>query len=138
MFGYYSKETNHYLYDYKLVNFPQPIRIRLRWLTFYFNNSVPQSVLIITITYNSSHEGTCRCNISLGHVPATCSCLCKCCDFVPATCSRYTSLLHVPQCVIHLLLSLLHAAATCPCYMTLRVCPNIKAAAARSASFLSC
>ena len=43
----------------------------------------------------SLHEGTCRCNISLGHVPATFSCVCKCCDFVPATCPRYTSLLRV-------------------------------------------
>ena len=43
----------------------------------------------------SSQKGTCRCNMSLGHVPATFSCVCKCCDFVPATCSRYTSLLHV-------------------------------------------
>ena len=43
----------------------------------------------------SSHHGTCRSNRSLGHVPATFSCVCKCCDFVPATCPRYTSLLHV-------------------------------------------
>jgi len=33
--------------------------------------------------------------VSLGHVPATISCVCKCCDSVPATCPRYTSLLHV-------------------------------------------
>ena len=57
----------------------------------------------------SSHEGTCRCNISPGHVPATFSCVCKCCDFVPATCPRYTSLLHV--------------ALTCPCIVTPRVYP---------------
>ena len=31
----------------------------------------------------------------LGHVPATFSCVCKCCDFVPATCPRYLSLLRV-------------------------------------------
>ena len=43
----------------------------------------------------SLHEGTCRCNISLGHVPATFPCVCKCCDFVPATCPRYGSLLRV-------------------------------------------
>ena len=42
----------------------------------------------------SSHEGTCRCNISLGHVPTTFSCVCKR-DFVPATCPCHTSLLHV-------------------------------------------
>ena len=48
-----------------------------------------------TIRAGNSHKGTCRCNISLGQVPATFSCVCKCCDFVPATCSRYTSLLRV-------------------------------------------
>ena len=63
------------------------------------------------------------CNISVGHVPATFSCLCKCCVFVPATCPSYTSLLHVLQCVMYKFLSLLHVAATCPCYMTPRVCP---------------
>ena len=31
-----SKESDRYLYDYKLVNFPLPIRIRLRWPPFYF------------------------------------------------------------------------------------------------------
>ena len=70
------------------------------------------------------HEGTCRCNISLGHVSATFSCVCKCCDFVPATCSRYTSLLHVASvCTTQIFLSLQHVAATCPCNMTPRVCP---------------
>ena len=59
----------------------------------------------------SSHEGTCRCNISLGHAPATFSCVCKCCDFVPGTCPRYTSLLHAASvCTTHVF-----AAATCPC-----------------------
>ena len=44
----------------------------------------------------SSHEGhVASCNISLGHVPATFSSVCTCCDFVSATCPRYTSLLHV-------------------------------------------
>ena len=43
----------------------------------------------------SLHEGTCRCNISLGHVPATFSCVWQCCDFVTATCPRYTSPLRV-------------------------------------------
>ena len=43
----------------------------------------------------NSHEGTCRCNMSLGHVPATFSCVCGCCDFVPATCPCYASLLNI-------------------------------------------
>ena len=34
---------------------------------------------------------------------------------------NYDSMLHVPQCVLYKVLSLLHVAATCPCYMTLRV-----------------
>ena len=44
-----------------------------------------------------SHEGTCRCNISLKHVPTTFSCVCTCCDFVPATCPCYMS----PHCALH-------------------------------------
>ena len=43
----------------------------------------------------SSHEGTCRRNISLKQAPATSSCVCTYCDFVSATCPRDTSLLHV-------------------------------------------
>ena len=66
----------------------------------------------------SSHDGTCRCNTSLGHVPATFSCVCKCCDFVPATCPRYSSLLHVASvCTTHVF---------CPCNMTPRVCPPLR------------
>ena len=59
-----------------------------------------------------------------GHVPATFSCVCKCCDFVLATCSRHTSaakcsatrpLLHVASvCTTHVFV-----AATCPCKMAL-------------------
>ena len=63
----------------------------------------------------SLHEGTCRCNISLGHVLATFSCVCKCCDFVPATCPCYTSLLHVA--------SVCTAQAFCRCSMSLRHVP---------------
>ena len=33
-----------------------------------------------------SHEGTCRCNMSLGHINATFSCMWGCYDFVPGTC----------------------------------------------------
>ena len=63
----------------------------------------------------SSHEGTCRCNISLRHVPATFSCVCKCCDFVPARCPRYTSLLHVA--------SVCTTQVFCRCSMSLRHVP---------------
>ena len=63
----------------------------------------------------SSHEGTCRCNMSLRHVPATFSCVCKRYDFVPATCPCYTSLLHVPsECTTQIF-----AAALCRCDMSL-------------------
>ena len=68
----------------------------------------------------SSHEGTCRCNISLGHVPATFSCVCKCCDFVPATCSRYTSLLHVAS----VCTAQVFVAAACRCDMSLQHVPS--------------
>ena len=50
---------------------------------------------LYTMRSVSSHEGTCRCNASLGHVPAPFSSVCRCCDFVSATCPRYTTLLHV-------------------------------------------
>ena len=72
----------------------------------------------------NSHEDTCRCNISLEHIPATILCVCQCCYFVPATCSRYTSLLHVASvCTTRVFLSLQHVAALCPCNMTPCVCP---------------
>ena len=68
----------------------------------------------------SSHEGTCRCNVSLGHVPATFSCVCKCYDFVPATCPRYTSLLHVAS----VCTKQVFVAATCRCDISLRHDPS--------------
>ena len=58
----------------------------------------------------SLHKGTCRCNISLGHVPATFSCVCKCCDFVLASFPCYV----LPQCALHTFLSLQPAPATLP------------------------
>ena len=64
----------------------------------------------------SLHEGTCRCNISLGHVTATFSCVCKFCDFVPATCPRYTSLLHVT--------SVCTTQVFCRCNVSLRHDPS--------------
>lgn len=77
-------------------------RKRIILSRFYFNgrhfNSTMQCLKpcwalpkLCTMWSVSSHEGTCRCNTSLGHVPATFSCVCKCFDYVPATCSRYTS-----------------------------------------------
>ena len=68
----------------------------------------------------SSHEGTCRCKISLGHVPATFSCVCKCCDFVPATCPRYTSLLPVAS----VCTTQVFVAAACRCDMSLQHDPS--------------
>ena len=68
----------------------------------------------------SSHEGTCRCKISLGHVPATFSCVCKCSDFVPAHDVPATRPCYMsPQCVLHKFV----VAAACRCDMTPRVCP---------------
>ena len=68
----------------------------------------------------SLHEGTCRCNISPGHVPATFSRVCKCCDFVPATCPCYTSLLHVTS----VCTKQVFVAATCSCDMSLQHDPS--------------
>ncbi len=65
----------------------------------------------------STHEWTCRCDMSLRLVPVTFSCVCTHCDFVAATCPRSTS----RQCEQHMILSLLHVAATCPCDMSPRV-----------------
>ena len=61
----------------------------------------------------SLHEGRCHCNISLGHVPATFSCVCKCFWFCPC----YMSPLHVPatcRLSVHCtsFLSLQHVPAT--------------------------
>ena len=64
-------------------------------------------------------HGTRRYNISLKHVPATFSCVCKCCDFVPATCPRCTTVMRVAS----VRTTHLFVAATCPCNMTPRVCP---------------
>ena len=44
----------------------------------------------------STHEGTCRYDMSLGLVPATVTCVCTNFDFVAATCPCYMSPLHVP------------------------------------------
>ena len=59
----------------------------------------------------NSQEGTCRYNMSLGHVPATFSCVCGCCDFVPATCPCYAPLLNILH---HKIFSLRHVPAKCP------------------------
>ena len=79
----------------------------------YFYKLLLHSYISMSI---SSHEGTCRCNISLGQLPASFSCVCKCCDFVPATCPRYSSLLHVA--------SVCTTQVFCPCNMSLRHVPE--------------
>ena len=70
---------------------------------FFFSGTAVRECMLHKYKSISSHEGTCRCNISLGHVsakypwdmyPQHFSCLCTCCDFFPATCPRYTSLQH--------------------------------------------
>ena len=61
----------------------------------------------------SSHEG----NMSLQHVPATFSCVCTCCDFVPATRPCYMS----AQCVLHKFFVLQHDPL---CLPTLRKLPK--------------
>ena len=42
--------------------------------------NIPQ-IGVAQVKIISLHEGTCRCNISLGHVLATFPCVCKCCEF---------------------------------------------------------
>ena len=68
----------------------------------------------------SLHEGTCRCKIIPGHAPAKFSCVCKCCDFVPATCPHYKSLLHVAS----VCTKQVFVAATCSCDMSLQHYPS--------------
>lgn len=98
-------------------------RKRIILSRFYFNgrhfNSTMQCLepcwalpKLCTMWSVSSHEGTCRCNTSLGHVPATFSCVCKYGDFVPTT--GYTSLPLSPQCVLHTFFSMPRVAATWP------------------------
>ena len=77
--------------------------------------NIPPKLVLHNYKSISLHDGTCRYNISLGHVPATFSCVCKCCDFVPATSPRYTSLLHVA--------SVCTTQVFCRCSMALRHVP---------------
>ena len=63
--------------------------------------------IIVNLFYSHGHHNftsmiqylkACRAlcySTSLGNVPATFHCACICCDFVPATCLHYTSLLHI-------------------------------------------
>ena len=61
------------------------------------------------------------CSTSLGNVPATFYCACICCDFDPATCLHYTSLLHIiSACTTHVFV-----AATCLCNMIPCVWPPL-------------
>ena len=52
------------------------------------------------------------------HVTATFSCMCTCCDFVPAPCPRHTFLLHVASVCI--------TQFFCPCNITPGVWPPIQ------------
>ena len=54
------------------------------------------------------------------HFHVCVSCVCKCCDFVPATCPRYTSLLRVAS----LCTTQGFAAATCRWDMSLQHDPS--------------
>ena len=63
---------------------------------------------LCTMRSVSLHEGTCRCNISLGRVPATFSCVCNC---------LILTLIHVASVCI----TDVFVAATCRCNMTPRV-----------------
>ena len=112
--GFYSKESDRYLYDSKLVNIPQPIRIGLRWPPFYFNNSVPQSMLVITITRSQFTRG----DVSLQHIPGT----------YPRNIFMFVKMLWFCPCYM----SPLHVPVTCPsvcntnfcrCCMSLRHVP---------------
>ena len=78
--------------------------------------------LLHQVLQKHSHLGTTLKVFSLQHIPETCtfSCVCKCCDFVPATCPRYTTLMHVASvCTTHLFV-----AATCRCNMSLQHVPS--------------
>ena len=97
--GYYSKKCDRFPQAFLLDNHPQAIL--LRWPPFYANDAVPQSMLGFTKTVHHGvssglvtlHEGTCRCNISLGHVPHYFH---VCANVV------ILSLLHVAQCALHM------------------------------------
>ena len=101
------------IFSWRIMH-PQPIL--LRWQPFCFSDAVPKSMLDITKTMNHAVVsqfalGDSRCNTSLAYVPATFSCVCKCCDFAPATCRlsvHYTRFCR---------------GNNCPCNMTPRVWP---------------
>ena len=73
-----------------------------------------------TMRPGSSHKGTCRCNLSLGLVSATFLCVCKCCDFLSATCPRYTPLLRVAS----MCTKQVFVAVACRCDMSLQHDPS--------------
>ena len=96
-----SKDGNqHPAKCFCLPPFESAINKLLLW---YGRNSVTAALLFIApcsqklVMHNydsiSSHEETCRCNMSLRHVPATFSRVCKRYDFFLC----YTSLLHFPS-----------------------------------------
>ena len=68
------------------------------------------------LNFKEHVDATYRFNISLKHVPATFSCVCKCCNFVSATYPRYTTLTRFTSvCTTHLFV-----AGTCRCSMSLQ------------------
>ena len=95
------------------LNMPEPPSHCHHHPTIYFVEcwALPK---LCTMSAVILYEGTCRCNISLGHVPATFSCVCKCCDFnFPC----YMSPLHVPA-TCHLSV---YYTSFCRCSMSLRM-----------------
>ena len=85
-------------------------------------SSISPKLVLYVYKSISLHEGTCRRNISPGHVLTTISCVCKC-DFAPATCPRYSSLLMSFQCVLHKFLSLQRDPSCLPTLILL-FCPS--------------
>jgi hypothetical protein len=68
----------------------------------------------------SGHDGTCRCNINQEYIPATFPCVCIHCDFIPGTCLRYNTLLHVSLVCI----AYDFVVGTCRCNMSLKNNPS--------------
>ena len=84
---------------------------------------------IIKVSVHTRGHVACRCNIALKHLPATFSCVCTCCNFVPATCPLYTSLLNVASmCTTHVFrrcnMSLQHVTSCLPTFTCLGYSPR--------------
>ena len=68
----------------------------------------------------SSHEGTCRCNTFLGHVPQHFH-VCANVDFIPATGPCNLS----PQCALHTFLSLQHDPSCLATWSISKICGRL-------------